>query len=349
MVRIDFQNREAKYLTQIEGLEKRNRQFDSSYRVLEQENKKFASDVSLTKAQRNKFRERVDEIQKGRETLERQREAIALEKKDLITGNPLDITGLGTPIAFITSPTGGGNRNIEVIRDGIIPPVGNSNPAAQYDTYNGSTTRLFDWIGYVYPTARAFGRLIFQEGIHATNGGFFSGNPKVEIRIGGQWIETTGLHITPTYDAIAAPNYSVYTLQFNSTVGDGIRIAGIPGGSARFISVGELRVIGGAVNDATAEAQKPKNFDLLTNYPNPFNPSTTIEFRVPATSHVSLSVFSVNGQKVRTLVDKVMGEGSWPITWDGRDDNGKQLSSGVYLYKLQAGDFISTRKMVFSK
>jgi hypothetical protein len=70
---------------------------------------------------------------------------------------------------------------------------------------------------------------------------------------------------------------------------------------------------------------------------------------VPAASQFSLSVFSILWQKVRTLVEGTMEQGRWPVTWDGHDDNGKQLSSGVYLYRLQAGDFVSTRKMIFAR
>lgn len=263
-------------------------------------------------------------------------------------GNLQDITSTGNPVALITNPTGTGNRNLEIIRDGITPPQGSSNPNDQYDTYNGGGIRLVDWIGYTYSAIQSFGSIILQEGIHASEGGFFAGSPRVEVRVGAQWIEVQGLVITPAYSAGSVSNFAMYTLSFNAISGDGIRVAGTPGGTARYLSVAELRVMGTATSTVPPD-NRPKDFDLLRNYPNPFNPSTTIEFWVPATSHVALSVYNILGQKVRTLVDQAMEHGKWPVTWDGRDDQNHLMSSGVYVYRMQAGDFVATRKMILSK
>lgn len=96
----------------------------------------------------------------------------------------------------------------------------------------------------------------------------------------------------------------------------------------------------------------PKAFSLAQNYPNPFNPSTTISYAVPEGSQlvgVKLSVFNIRGQLVRTLVDQQQGPGAYNVNWDGTDDSGRRISSGVYFYRLVADDFISTRKMVVLK
>jgi hypothetical protein len=96
----------------------------------------------------------------------------------------------------------------------------------------------------------------------------------------------------------------------------------------------------------------PKAFALAQNYPNPFNPSTTISYSIPETSNqvgVKLSVFNIRGQLVRTLVDQTQGAGTYNVNWDGTDDRGRQIGSGVYFYRIQAGDFVSTRKMVVLK
>jgi hypothetical protein len=93
----------------------------------------------------------------------------------------------------------------------------------------------------------------------------------------------------------------------------------------------------------------PAKFELGQNYPNPFNPSTNIEFAVPSRSHVKLSVYNVMGQKVRTLVDEELDAGWKLITWDGKSDSGKEVGSGVYLYRVEAGDFIESKKMMLVK
>ena len=88
---------------------------------------------------------------------------------------------------------------------------------------------------------------------------------------------------------------------------------------------------------------------LDQNRPNPFNPSTTIHFVVPAREHVSLVVFDASGRKVRTLVDEDGVVGPRDTVWDGRDDRGVAQSSGVYFYRLQIGKHVESRKMVLLK
>lgn len=90
----------------------------------------------------------------------------------------------------------------------------------------------------------------------------------------------------------------------------------------------------------------PSAFALYQNCPNPFNPKTTIRFDLPRASHVRLCVYNVKGQLVKTLVDEGMIEGRREIVWSGTNDNGGAVSSGVYFYRLVAGDFESIRKMV---
>ena len=73
---------------------------------------------------------------------------------------------------------------------------------------------------------------------------------------------------------------------------------------------------------------------FLNNYPNPFNPSTTITFSIPNESKVNLSVYNVKGQKIKTLTKESFEIGSHSVIWNGDDESGKSISSGVYLYKL---------------
>lgn len=105
-------------------------------------------------------------------------------------------------------------------------------------------------------------------------------------------------------------------------------------------------------DDAAAResgAGLPEGFELAQNYPNPFNPSTTIDFSLPQTGHVTLEVINVMGQKVRTLIDDVRSSGSHSVVWNGDDDAGSPVATGMYFYRLTAGENISTKKMSLVK
>jgi len=97
-------------------------------------------------------------------------------------------------------------------------------------------------------------------------------------------------------------------------------------------------------NEIEIDATGPKDFTLYQNYPNPFNPSTTIKFALPADSKVKINVYNSIGQMVKTLVDGELGSGYHEVNFDA-----SRLASGVYLYQLQAGEYISIRKMVLIK
>ncbi len=96
-------------------------------------------------------------------------------------------------------------------------------------------------------------------------------------------------------------------------------------------------------------AQLPKEFDLRQNYPNPFNPTTVIEYALPKASEVKIQIYNILGQKVRNLVDESQEAGYKTIHWDGKDDHGNEVSSGVYFYRIEAGDFIKCKKMTLLK
>ncbi|MCC6962701.1 MAG: S8 family serine peptidase [candidate division Zixibacteria bacterium] len=93
----------------------------------------------------------------------------------------------------------------------------------------------------------------------------------------------------------------------------------------------------------------PHSFELSQNYPNPFNPTTTIKYFLPEVANVELVIVNVMGQTVRTLVNAMQAPGEHSVMWDGRDQSGVAVASGIYLYKMRAGDFTETRKMVLMK
>jgi hypothetical protein len=93
----------------------------------------------------------------------------------------------------------------------------------------------------------------------------------------------------------------------------------------------------------------PELFSLNPNRPNPFNPTTEISFVLPKQAHVKLEIYNVLGQKVTTLLDKPMDAGYQAVTWDGTSSSGSAVSSGIYFYRLTAGEFSATKKMSLVK
>jgi len=88
---------------------------------------------------------------------------------------------------------------------------------------------------------------------------------------------------------------------------------------------------------------------LHGNYPNPFNPETTISYSVKENTPVTIDIYNVKGQRVRTLVNEAKASGTHTVTWNGTDNNGRNVSSGIYYYKMSAGKFSSTKKMILMK
>jgi len=109
------------------------------------------------------------------------------------------------------------------------------------------------------------------------------------------------------------------------------------------VSLNEGRI---PVRTGEVVPETPTTYRLAQNYPNPFNPQTTITYDLAKTGTVRLSVYAVNGQLVRTLVDGERPAGSYSVVWDGTDDAGRDVASGVYLCRMKAGEFVSTRKLL---
>jgi flagellar hook assembly protein FlgD len=106
------------------------------------------------------------------------------------------------------------------------------------------------------------------------------------------------------------------------------------------------RIVGKEGDVATTSPVAPAEFSLGENFPNPFNPSTTISFQVPSPSVVSLEIYNIIGQKVRTLIDGMTyQDGEWEVVWDGRNDDGLAIPSGTYISRLTTPAGMFTRKM----
>ncbi|MCF7826579.1 MAG: carboxypeptidase regulatory-like domain-containing protein [Candidatus Marinimicrobia bacterium] len=125
--------------------------------------------------------------------------------------------------------------------------------------------------------------------------------------------------------------YQIVAIDANGNRSEGTNVV-----STSIVSVDDLEMM-------------PTAYGLSQNYPNPFNPTTTIEFALPEASQVSLEIYNLLGQKVRTLVNAYMPAGYINTSWDGLDQNGKEISSGTYIYRLQTADQSFSKKMVLMK
>ena len=95
----------------------------------------------------------------------------------------------------------------------------------------------------------------------------------------------------------------------------------------------------------TPQSSIPDRYDLSVNVPNPFNPQTTITYQLAEASSVKLIVYNTAGQVVSILVDEAKSAGTYSVVWDGLDQAGRKVASGVYLYELRTEDFVKVRKM----
>jgi hypothetical protein len=129
-----------------------------------------------------------------------------------------------------------------------------------------------------------------------------------------------------------------------------LRVNGEPtGDQVQWTSFGEFQRVDLQVATSSTGSVTPLRSALGENYPNPFNPETTITYDLAQREAVTLTVYNLAGQQVRQLVDMEQAAGSHKVTWDGHDASGQKLASGVYLCTLHAGGFAATRKVMLSK
>ena len=97
------------------------------------------------------------------------------------------------------------------------------------------------------------------------------------------------------------------------------------------------------------ELSLPMDFELSEAYPNPFNPETRINYGLPLQSKISISIFDINGRQIKSLEESFRIPGRYSVIWNGLDDNGHSVSSGMYIYQMIAGDYISSGKVMLVK
>jgi len=164
----------------------------------------------------------------------------------------------------------------------------------------------------------------------------------------------TGSDGSFTLEEIPAGEFKVAA---TGTAGESEQQVPVSVGNGRNVTNVMLTLGTTSVKEATAEI--PTKFELEQNYPNPFwsaatsrfagNPETTIKYHLPARVNVTLRVYNALGQELRTLVNNLQDAGVYTAAWDGKDNNGRQLSTGLYLFRLEAGGFTVTRRMAMVK
>ncbi len=159
-------------------------------------------------------------------------------------------------------------------------------------------------------------------------------------------LQDTTITTTTTFSAnsiTAGPNFTIASTC--DVILNAETVAVIP----QFFVVegGKLQVVSGAppVSVETEDPIIPDEFIVHQNFPNPFNPETEIRFALTRDSHVVVNIYNTLGQQLDTLIDTQYAAGFHSVRWDGKDRNGSPVSSGVYLYQIQAGAFSRVRKM----
>ena len=154
--------------------------------------------------------------------------------------------------------------------------------------------------------------------------------------------------VSATYDPNNNGQQTVITALEEGSGGSRLLFAGSGGTSLDCTFWDRNWIIGTGADDLGVDGIVNK-FELNDNYPNPFNPSTSISFSLANYGEVSLIIFDALGREVDKLVSGIYTPGSYNVMWNGTDSNGNEMSSGMYFYRLNAGEFTQTKKMLFMK
>jgi len=140
--------------------------------------------------------------------------------------------------------------------------------------------------------------------------------------------------------------YTVFAILTNGPYAD--KVQNITVGSTNY-AIGDIVMELGSPSPDVDGVVLPTVTALKANYPNPFNPSTTIAFDTHKEGRVAVDIYNIKGQKVKTLIDEMRGIGSHKVVWNGKDDTGRDVSSGIYFYRMQTEGYSSVKKMVLMK
>jgi hypothetical protein len=261
------------------------------------------------------------------------------------------------PFEIGTGPSGTallGNYDADhAIMSGVVSAFGD---LLGVTTLAAGAEWVADWDNGLPFIATQKGGLVVAMNVFLADGGYWDGSIPLILRNAMHW--ASGVHwlrvqpqrgvvaphqtlnATLTFDAKELPvgNYSaLLRLLHNDPLSQPLQIPVA-------LTVDSTATISGA-----GRTPLPEHYALAPNRPNPFNPATTIAYDLPRAGESRLVIYDVNGAQVRQLVDKHEPAGRYAVTWDGRDDSGAPVASGVYFYRFTSGTFMQTRKMVLLK
>ena len=220
------------------------------------------------------------------------------------------------------------------------------------DTYEFEVNFNSNQLDYI--TATASNPITYEPNILTTNGG---------TAIGWMIDSSTSGVLSLAYtlagtDTIEAPEgeglIADIVFQVLSTIGDSLTFGDVyfydTFGVMDIITDKGIAIIPGSVSVDNIGFDSIFKEIKLGNYPNPFNPTTTISFSTTeSTESTELAIYNIKGQKVKTLVNEKLDVGTHQVVWDGKDESSKPVSSGIYFYKMNNGEYTSTRKMILMK
>ena len=213
------------------------------------------------------------------------------------------------------------------------------------EPFSGETTEADAWYYFDVHCVVPEGATIVQVGAMLIQP---TGDDHGSVYIDEFWMHrpliTTGVFVPYGGIAYAALEYGVpeMTWSWDVWAWDGFEVTPSSSGPRELhVDVSDMLGIDGET--------LPTEFALHNNYPNPFNPVTNILYDIAEVSDVTLEIYNVMGQRVRTLVNGSHEPGRYQITWNATNDFGQGLSSGMYIYRIQAGDFVSVKKLVLMK
>lgn len=210
-----------------------------------------------------------------------------------------------------------------------------------------SVTNIARWDGMNwYPLGDGLDDIVRALTVHDGNliaGGFFENSGGTSVPYIASWDGSTWSPLGNEMDD-GVEALTVY----NGHLIAGGRFDTAGGGKVALWDGSTWRPVGDFATDVGEDGTTglPSSYALGQNYPNPFNPVTTIRYTLPQRSHVTIDVYNLLGQRVQTLVDREVAAGSYTVGWDGTNSDGKQVATGVYLYRFQAENHVETKKMV---
>lgn len=197
-------------------------------------------------------------------------------------------------------------------------------------------------------SGRDYGQSVIQTDV---DGGFLVAGYTLSFGAGGEdmWLVRVDVNGNLVWQKTLGGSSADVAYSVQQTIDGGFIVAGYTlsfGAGVHDVWLVKIAPTGTLVSNPEISVS---DFKIYQNFPNPFNPSTTISFDIPTSSYVQLVIYNMLGQKVRTLVNQKLQHGSHSATWDGMTDTGLQVPSGVYLYKLKSDNFSDTKKMILMK